>query len=236
LPYLAQVLTIGTTKTQSFLELVSSGVTQATAAPMTRIAISTAFVILMAILNFPVMLNLIAPQQVMNGSFDKLRLVNTYGAFGTVGETRVELIIESACDIGGPWKEYQFKVKPGDVYRRPPWISPYHHRLDWQIWIASQMRNVERSPWLYSFLLKLLNQESYVIRLIENDPWKDNGCPKFIRIEKYQYKFYNRQDDLSETSGTSERTKSQYWTRERVGRFFPRQGVMTAAMLKELVD
>jgi hypothetical protein len=98
------------------------------------------------------------------------------------------------------------------------------------------MRNVERSPWLYSFLLKLLNQESYVIRLIENDPWKDNGCPKFIRIEKYQYKFYNRQDDLSETSGTSERTKSQYWTRERVGRFFPRQGVMTAAMLKELVD
>ena len=72
----------------------------------------------------------------MNGSFDKLRLASTYGAFGTVSETRNELIIESSNDIGGPWKEYQFKVKPGDVYRPSPWISPYHHRLDWQMWIG----------------------------------------------------------------------------------------------------
>ena len=90
-----------------------------------------------------------------NGSFDKLRLCGTYGAFGVVSEQREELIIESASNVTGPWKEYHFKVKPGDVHRRPRWISPYHHRIDWQMWIAAVSGNIERSPWLYSLLFKV---------------------------------------------------------------------------------
>lgn len=201
------------------------------ALPASRHIISIAFVLLMAKLNMPVIRNLLARRQVMNGSFDKLRLANTYGAFGTVAEQRIELIIKSACNINGPWKEYQFKVKPGDVCRSPSWISPYHHRLDWQMWIASQLGRVERSPWMYSFLLKLLNQETDVMKLLKTDPWMSNSNndavrPKYIRIEKYKYNFCSRKAP----------DKSQFWSRERVGSFFPHQGVMTTETLNDIVD
>jgi len=53
-----------------------------------------------------------------------------------------EVIQGTHADLSDPverwkeqeWREYEFKVKPGDVARRPPWISPYHYRLDWLMW------------------------------------------------------------------------------------------------------
>ena len=53
------------------------------------------------------------------------------------------------------------------------------------------------------------------------------ALPKYIRIEKYLYKFA--------VNGDGDGGKAPYWVRERVGRFFPRQGVVTADMLQELV-
>ena len=56
-----------------------------------------------------------------------------------------------------------------------------------------------------SFLLKLIRQEKDVIDLIECDPWKllpseslqhgEVASPKYIRVEKYLYKFYNHRND-----------------------------------------
>ena len=42
--------------------------------------------------------NLLSRRQVMNSSFDPLRLVNTYGAFGSVTRRRHEVIIEGTSD------------------------------------------------------------------------------------------------------------------------------------------
>jgi hypothetical protein len=101
------------------------------------------------------------------------------------------------------------------------------------MWIASQLGRVERSPWMYSFLIKLLNQEKCVIDLLEEDPWSAESMqPKYIRIEKYKYNFYNGHQN----PGNSSQIKPQYWTRERVGRFFPRQGVITADMLSDIIE
>jgi hypothetical protein len=77
-------------------------------------------------------------------SFDPLSLVNTYGAFGTVGKERPEVIIKGTYnETIGPkvrlfgsrlvaladslqchivqtvWAEYNFKCKPGDVNAWP---------------------------------------------------------------------------------------------------------------------
>jgi hypothetical protein len=38
--------------------------------------------------------NLVSDRQIMNSSFDPLDLVNTYGAFGTVGRERDEIVFE----------------------------------------------------------------------------------------------------------------------------------------------
>jgi hypothetical protein len=190
--------------------------------------VSVVFGLVITGLSVPVVKNLLAKRQLMNASFDPLRLVNTYGAFGTVDEERDEFIVSAASSIDGPWKEYQFKVKPGDVFRRPRFISPYHYRLDWQFWIASTIQNVDRSPWIYPFLLRLLEQDPDVLGLLDSDPFKGGAeGPKFIRIEKYRYKFHKPDRKSDE--------KQPYWTREKIGRVFPRQGVMTLETLKDYI-
>ena len=71
----------------------------------------------------------------MNTSFDRFRIVNTYGAFGSVGKERTEITIFGAYNEG-EWLEYTFKCKPGPIDRTPCQISPYHYRLDWLAWFA----------------------------------------------------------------------------------------------------
>ncbi len=182
------------------------------------------FAALIIKLSVPVVKNLLSKKQLMNASFDPLRLVNSYGAFGTVEEERIELIIQAAEEYDGPWLEYQFKVKPGDVTTRPRFISPYHYRLDWLMWIASVSGSIERSPWMLKFLLKLLEQDEEVCGLLEINPFASkngNGKPKYIRVEKYRYKFNKVNEEA-------------YWTREKVGKYFPKQGVCSVEMLKEM--
>src|SRR5690625_7174347 len=91
--------------------------------------------------NEPALLNLFSPAQLMNASFNRWGLGNAYGAFGSMTETRDEIIIEGwiAPDEGGSgegdpdesspgedggtaggaagWREYRCKGKPGDVER-----------------------------------------------------------------------------------------------------------------------
>jgi len=193
------------------------------AASIGRQVVNISFVALIAKLSIPVVKNLMSKNQIMNGSFDPLRLVNTYGAFGTVEEVREELIVEAANDYAGPWREYEFKVKPGRVNRIPRFISPYHYRLDWLMWIAALGGNrIDRNPWMYSFLKKLLEQDPEVMKLLANDPFEKGGVkPKYIRITKYKYRFGE--------AGES------YWVREPQGRFFPKQGLCSLETLEETV-
>jgi hypothetical protein len=178
-------------------------------------------------LSIPVVRNLLSTQQVMNGSFGPWRLINTYGAFGNVDEVRYEFIVSAASSYEGPWKEYEFKVKPGSVHRRPRFISPYHYRLDWQFWIASTVQNISYSPWIYSFLLKVLERDPEVLSLLDADPFHDDPePPKFIRVDKYRYEFNKN------TKGNDK--DNAYWKREYVGRVYPRQGIATIESLKAM--
>lgn len=110
-----------------------------------KLAINILFGALVAYLSMPVVLNLVSSNQVMNTSFEPFRLVNTYGAFGSVTKKRNEVIFkgtESEKLIGVSekdivWREYEFKCKPGNLKRRPCVISPYHYRLDWLMWFAA---------------------------------------------------------------------------------------------------
>lgn len=210
-----------------FSSSVVASVASSVPKPMSlaRQVVTFSFVTLIAKLNVPVVKNLLAKRQLMNASFDPLRLVNTYGAFGTVSDYRNEYIILSAQDISGPWKEYEFKVKPGNVMRHARWISPYHYRLDWQMWIAAVVGTIDRSPWIYNFLLKLLERNEEVVRLLESDPWQGADEPaKYIRMDVFRYKFHKP---------VSGKGKQPYWDREFVGRFYPRQGIATIASLKD---
>jgi hypothetical protein len=125
----------------------------------------------------------------MNRDFDRLSLVNTYGAFGSVGDTRYEIIIEGA-DVETPtesdWKAYELPCKPGDVNRRPCLLGPYHLRLDWLIWFSA-MEEKPSDAWLVHLAWKLLDGDPTIRTLLAVDPFHGKA-PKWIRMRRFIYK------------------------------------------------
>ena len=147
--------------------------------------------LLVATLSVTPVLNLFSNSQVMNGSFDPLNLVNTYGAFGSVGDERREIIFEGTQDDlitdQTQWKEYEFPYKPGDPMRMPPIITPYYGRLDWQIWFAA-MASPQEYPWTLNFVWKLLHNDPGTLSLLANNPFPD-APPHYVRARLYKYEF-----------------------------------------------
>ncbi|MEU2350694.1 lipase maturation factor family protein [Modestobacter sp. NPDC049651] len=136
--------------------------------------------------------NMLSPHQRMNTSFDPLRLVNSYGAFGSVTKVRREVVIE-ATDALGPdavWREYEFKGKPGDVRRRPPQWAPYHLRLDWLMWFFALSPAYGRS-WFRPLLRKLLDADPATLRLLRSAPFGAQR-PAAVRALVYRYRFTTR--------------------------------------------
>lgn len=180
------------------------------------------FALVVAWLSIEPVKNLFSPKQSMNASFDALHLVNTYGAFGTVGRERYEIIFEGTEDPVASdfseWRAYEFKVKPGDPNRRPAIITPYHHRLDWQIWFAAipaihydlhTMPTPGHYPWTVHFVWRLLQNEPAVLGLLASHPFPDSP-PKNVRALIYRYQF-----------APPGNTDGAWWTRERIGEWLP---------------
>jgi hypothetical protein len=113
-----------------------------------------------AILSIQPVANMFSPHQIMNTSFDPLDLVNTYGAFGTVGRERLNIIFEGTTadvpDESADWKPYPYKGLPVSLDKMPPQIAPYQLRLDWQMWFAA-MSTPNDYPWTLHLVCKLLH-------------------------------------------------------------------------------
>src|SRR6266481_4262286 len=172
--------------------------------------IAVALSIVVVYLSVAPVLNLFSGRQLMNYSYDPLDLVNTYGAFGTVGRERDEIVFEGTDDamITGntKWKEYEFKAKPGDPNRRPPFVAPYQPRIDWQIWFAA-MASPADYPWTLHFVWKLLHNNPGTLSLLENNPFPDKP-PHYIRARLYHYRFA----PIGENA---------WWKREPIGEWLP---------------
>ena len=155
-------------------------------------------------LSLPVVENLLqmgGKRQQMNASFGSFRLVNTYGAFGSVGQSRYEPIVSISYN-GQEWIELEFPCKPGNVTRRPCFCAPYHYRLDWNIWFLGfkphQRMLRQRETWMVELLSKLLDER------LSTRPWLDlfdattttfllhnynqKTYPKYARVDMFHYK------------------------------------------------
>ena len=132
--------------------------------------------------------NLASRHQAMNQSYDRLALVNTYGAFGSVGMERHELVIEGTRDpdpATARWSAYELPCKPGALDRRPCVLGPYHLRLDWLIWFAA-MSEQPRDPWVIHLVWKLLDGDRGIRTLLAGDPFAP-AAPRYIRIRRFRY-------------------------------------------------
>jgi hypothetical protein len=159
-------------------------------------SISCIVAIFVIMLSVPVVVNLLSSNQAMNTSFNQLHIVNTYGAFGSIGHVRNELIIEGTHEEilsdKTKWVEYDFKFKPGPIDKIPVQIAPYQPRIDWQIWFAA-MSTYENEPWLIHFVWKLLHNDEGALSLIDKNPFKKTP-PQHVRILRYRYEFASLDD------------------------------------------
>jgi len=144
-----------------------------------------------AVLSVNPVANMLSRGQLMNASFDPFDLVNTYGAFGGVLRERHEIVLQGTDDERpddrARWLDYEFKCKPGDVERRPCVVSPYHYRLDWQIWFAA-MSDASEQPWLIRLVAKLLEGDAGTLDLLAEGPFRERP-PRYIRARLYRYEF-----------------------------------------------
>lgn len=184
---------------------------------------SLGYAVVVAVLSIRPVGNLISSSQAMNTSFDKLHLVNTYGAFGSIDRERFELIFEGSSDLTpgmlADWKEYPFKAKPGDPMKRPVIISPYHYRLDWAAWFT-WTRVPGRNAWLPHFLWKLLHNDPGALGLIAGNPFPE-APPRWVRVSIYRYEFT--------PPGNAE---GSWWKREKVGVYVPPLSVESEQLVR----
>jgi lipase maturation factor 1 len=134
-----------------------------------------------------------------------LRIVNTYGLFAVMTTTRPEIVVEGSND-GDHWQAYEFRYKPGDVKRAPPWVEPYQPRLDWQMWFAA-LGSAQQNPWFYAFAARLLQGSAPVLRLLAQNPFAA-GAPRYLRAVVYDYQF---------TDWAERRRTGDWWRREMKG-------------------
>jgi predicted DCC family thiol-disulfide oxidoreductase YuxK len=140
---------------------------------------------------------------------EPFRSVNAYGLFAVMTTARPEIVVEGSDD-GTVWKAYEFKYKPTDVGRPPPWVAPHQPRLDWQMWFAA-LGQYDNESWFRNFCLRLLQGSPDVVRLLKRNPF-EGGSPRYIRAVLYQYRF---------ADSAHQRTGGVWWTRERVGDYSP---------------
>jgi hypothetical protein len=165
---------------------------------------------LVALLSIRPVANMISSRQLMNTSFDPLELVNSYGAFGTVGRERLNVVFEGTMDPGpGPssgWKPYPYRGLPVELDRRPPQIAPYQLRFDWQMWFAA-MGSPREYPWTLHLVWQLLHNDPGAVGLFAANPFPGRP-PRQVRAVLYRYRF------AAPDSG-------RWWTREPMGEWLP---------------
>ncbi|XP_061087109.1 lipase maturation factor 1 [Conger conger] len=192
-----------------------------TAAPtrgmLVRRVVNVSLAVLIGYLSVPVVMNLLSSRQVMNTSFDPLRIVNTYGAFGSITKERTEVVFQGTLssdpnDPAALWEEYEFMCKPGALHRRPCLISPYHYRLDWLMWFAA-FQTYEQNEWVIHIAGRLLANDSSILSLIQHNPFQGREPPRWVRGEHFRYRF-------SEPGGVSA-AQGKWWIRKRLGAYFP---------------
>ncbi|MGN6249018.1 MAG: lipase maturation factor family protein [Ginsengibacter sp.] len=171
---------------------------------------TTAWIVtlVVAMLSIEPTFNLLSPRQVMNTSYDPLELVNTYGAFGSVGTERYNVIFEGTMDKNpsdsSDWRPYIYKGLPVNLDKMPPQVAPYQLRLDWQMWFAS-MATPEEYPWVYNLIWKLLHNDPNATGLFALNPFSKKP-PQYIRAILYQYSFAKPGNQ-----------QHRWWNRKKVG-------------------
>ncbi|MFZ4301824.1 lipase maturation factor family protein [Streptomyces cinereoruber] len=182
--------------------------------PLWYAVLVVAVTVLVLVRSYRPVRNLLSRNQAMNRSYDPFHLVNSYGAFGTVGRVRDEIVVEGTDDPapheGTVWREYGFRGKPGDPRRLPRQFAPYHLRLDWLMWFAALSPGYARA-WFGPFVERLLDGDRDTLRLLAHNPFPD-APPVHVRARLYRYRY---------TTWRELRATGAWWHRTPLREYLP---------------
>jgi predicted DCC family thiol-disulfide oxidoreductase YuxK len=139
---------------------------------------------------------------------EPLHLVSGYGLFAVMTTERDEIVIEGSMD-GHDWRAYEFRYKPGELDRAPPWNIPHQPRLDWQMWFAS-LEDPRGLRWFWRFMKKLLENDPAVTALLRFNPFPHQP-PRYLRAQFYAYTYADPQ----------QKANGQWWNRRLLGAYSP---------------
>ena len=89
--------------------------------------------------------------------------------------------------------------------RRPCMLAPFHHRLDWQLWVAA-FQGRRKNPWINRLADMMLANHKHLDSLLSVNPFHDGLPPTRVRAKLYRYTF-------------SKGGSSNWWDREFVDEF-----------------
>lgn len=134
------------------------------------------------------------------------RSINRYHLFASMTLQRLEVEIEGTAD-GHRWEAYEFRYKPGDPRRPPPFVAPHQPRLDFQLWFLT-LRGSRGVPAYFVRLLELMcAKPEQAAGFFARDPFPD-APPAALRVAVYRYRMSTRAE--REREGV-------WWTREPMG-------------------
>ncbi len=188
-----------------------------TATPRAFPRVQTLFLSLVAALVIPVSVILFAPffrplaslnQAItpVSAAIGPFRSINIYHLFASMTLIRREVVIEGSND-GTTWLPYEFRDKPGDPNRPPPFVAPHQPRVDFQLWFLLLRGRQPRELYFNNLLARLFQAPQAVAPLFSRDPFPEVP-PKVIRLAFYRYRF---------TDWDTRRVTGAWWERELLG-------------------
>jgi hypothetical protein len=146
-----------------------------------------------------------------------VRSINAYHLFVHMTRVRREVVIEGSAD-GTTWRPYEFRYKPSDPERAPPFVAPHQPRVDFQLWFLTLGRRVA-APYFETLLRRLITDPKAVAPLFANDPFAGTP-PGRLRVAVYRYRF---------SDAVARRATGAWWSRELLGY----AGTVTADTLRD---
>jgi hypothetical protein len=127
-----------------------------------------------------------------------LRAANVYHLFGHITRERIEPQFQTRN--GGNWTEHDLRYKPGNVYRRPPYVAPHQPRVDFRLWFlfgALRGRGIGGMgfapgvPRYIASILEHLCRAPAEVQPLFAQPLPH--APDAVRIAFYRYHFASRE-------------------------------------------
>jgi hypothetical protein len=134
-----------------------------------------------------------------------LHSLNAYHLFAQMTRVRREAVLEGSAD-GVTWHAYEFRYKPGDPKRPPPFVAPHQPRVDFQLWFLLLGRRTH-PRYVDALLARLLEEPVVVAPLFSHSPFP-GAPPRLVRVAVYRY---------TVTDGAARRATGAWWDRELEG-------------------